>query len=70
MENGAELSKGMLRVHVLALEDKINGKNPTHHSLMTWIVPHAAECVTKYLKGADGNSLRTFIWKKYQRRVI
>ena len=46
----------MLRVHVLALENKVNGKIPTHHPLMTWIVPHAAECLTKYLRGADGKT--------------
>ena len=56
MENGVKLLKGMLRVHVLALENKINGKIPTHHPLMTWIVPHAAECVTKYSRGADGKT--------------
>ena len=56
MENGVKLLKGMLRVHVLALEQKICGNIPTHHPLMTWIVPHAAECITKYLKSSDGKT--------------
>lgn len=44
-------------MHVLALENKLQVLVPTHHPLMTWIVPHAAECITKYLRGPDGKTL-------------
>ena len=57
MENGVKLLKGVLRVHVVALEEKIGGQIPSAHPLMTWIVPHAGECITKYLKGPDGKTL-------------
>ena len=51
-----ENPEGVLRVHILALESAIDGKIPTHHAAMTWLVPHAADCITKYLVGGDGKT--------------
>ena len=62
MENGVKLLKGVLRVHVIALEEKIGGQIPSAHPLMTWIVPHAAECITKYLNGPDGKTPYPVSW--------
>ena len=53
VENGVTLLKGLLRVHLLALERKIGGTAPTRHPVMAWLVEHVADVVTKYLQGAD-----------------
>ena len=64
MENGVKLQKGVLRVHFLALEEKIGGSIPSNHPVMTWLVPHAAECITKYLMGPDGKTPYHRLWGK------
>ena len=56
IENGIKIFKGMLRVHTLALKRKIGGKLPTHHAVLTWLVEHVADVITKYLQGKDGKS--------------
>ena len=56
VENGVRLIKGLLRVHVLALEHKLGHRVPSKHPLMTWLVEHVADVVTKYLRGSDGRT--------------
>ena len=56
IENAVGLFKAMLRVHVLALEAKIEGEIPTHHPVMAWLVKHTAECISKYMVGRDGKT--------------
>ena len=43
-------------MHLLALQDKIQGDIPTHHPLMTWLVEHVGEIISKYTKGSDGRT--------------
>jgi len=56
IEAGVKIVKGMLRVHLLALERKLEGKVPTHHPIMTWLVEHVADVITKHLQGKDGRT--------------
>ena len=56
VENGVKLIKGLLRVHVLALERKLGHRVPAKHPLMAWLVEHVADVATKYLRGVDGRT--------------
>ena len=56
IENGVKVFKGFLRVHLGALERKTGGKIPSKHPLLTWLVEHAADVVTKYLQASDGRT--------------
>ena len=56
IENGVRLVKEMVRVHLSALEKNISGTIPSNHPVITWLVPHSAECITKYMMGKDGNT--------------
>jgi len=56
IENAVRLVKEMIRVHTIALERKIDGTVPTHHPVMSWIVEHAADMITKYMVGKDGKT--------------
>ena len=56
-ESGLKTFKGMLRVHLMALERKLGGVTiPTSHPIMTWLTEYAADVLTKYLVGADEKS--------------
>jgi hypothetical protein len=48
--------RGFLRVHLGALERKTGSKVPSKHPLITWLVEHAADVVTKYLQASDGRT--------------
>jgi hypothetical protein len=56
VENGVKIFKGLLRVHLMALERKIEGYIPSAHPLMTWLVEHVSDLLTKYLQGSDGKT--------------
>jgi hypothetical protein len=56
IENGVKLFKGMLRVHLQALERKISGYIPSSHPVMTWLVEHVSDIITKYLQSSDGKT--------------
>ena len=66
VENGGKLFKGIIRVHVMALERKIGGSVPSKHPLMAWLVEHVADVVTKYLQASDG---RTAYERLFGKRV-
>ena len=51
-----KLFKGVLRVHLAALERKAGVLIPTDHPVMTWLVEHVSDVLSKYLLGADGHS--------------
>ena len=40
----------------LGLEDKIKCKIPVTHPVITWLVPHAADLLTKFVVGKDGRT--------------
>ena len=56
VENGVKLFKGVLRVHLLALEKKLEAHIPSAHPIMTWLVEFVSDVITKYLQGSDGKS--------------
>ena len=70
IENGVKLFKGLLRVHLLALEKKIEGFIPSDHPVMSWLVECVSDVVTKYLQGNDGKpGTRGCLGNKSMRRV-
>ena len=56
VENGVKLFKGVLRVHLLAFERKLDAHIPSAHPVMTWLVEFVSDIITKYLQGSDGKS--------------
>ena len=56
IECGVKTFKGLLRVHVMALEKKADVYVPTAHPLMKWLVEHVTDLATKYLGGSDGKT--------------
>jgi hypothetical protein len=55
-EVGVQIVEGMLRTQKLGLERRLGAKIPCAHPAMTWLVPHAADSVTKFLRGSDGKT--------------
>lgn len=47
IEAGVKTFKGLLRVHLLALERKADMHLPTGHPLMKWLVEHVTDLTTK-----------------------
>ena len=45
-----------MRVHLLSLEAKIDAKFPSGHPVLTWLVEHASDLVSKYMVGIDGKT--------------
>ena len=56
VENGVKLFKGLARVHLAALEKKIEGHLPSAHPVMAWLVECVADILTKYMQGNDGKT--------------
>ena len=56
IENGVKMAKGLLRVHLHALENKIDGHIPSNHPVMAWMSEFVGDAITKGLVGADGKS--------------
>ncbi len=51
-----KLIKGILRVHLLALERKVAVRFPSAHLVVAWLVEHISDVGCKYLVGADGRT--------------
>jgi hypothetical protein len=56
VENAVKLVKGMIRVHLLALERKVGGRFPGTHPVLAWLIEHVSDLITKYVQGADGRT--------------
>ena len=56
IENGVRLFKGVLRVHLAALEKKVGVVFPSEHPVTAWLVEHASDVLSKYLVGSDGHT--------------
>ena len=56
VENGVKLLKGLVRVHVLALERKLGVRFPAGHPVLAWVIEAVGDLATKHLKGADGRT--------------
>jgi hypothetical protein len=53
VENGVKLIKGLLHVHVLALENMVGARFSTEHPVIAWLIEHVADVAAKYLQGVD-----------------
>ena len=56
----------MLRVHLLALERKVDSRVPSKRPLMASLVEHVLDVITKYLRRTDG---RTAYERLFGKRV-
>ena len=46
----------LLRVHKLAIDNRIGTKLPVKHALFTWLVEHVADVLNRFAVGADGKT--------------
>ena len=56
IENGVKLGKGILRVLLLALEERLGGRLPCSHPSFAHLVGHSSAVLTKHLRGKDGKT--------------
>ena len=56
IEGAVRIVKGLLRVHLTALEHKIGAKFPSGHAVLTWLVEHVTDIVAKYVVCVDGKT--------------
>ncbi len=49
-------TRPLLRVHLAALERRIGAKFPSGHPVLTWLVEHVSDIVSKYMVGLDGKT--------------
>jgi hypothetical protein len=56
IEGAVKIVKGLLRVHLAALERRIGGRFPSGHPVLTWLVEHVSDIVSKYMVGLDGKT--------------
>ena len=56
VEGGVRIFKGLLRVHLAALERRIGAKFPSNHPVLTWLVEHVGDVISKYMVGVDGKT--------------
>ncbi len=56
IEGAVKIVKGMLRVHLAALEKKISARFPSGHPVLTWLVEHVTDIISKYMVGVDGKT--------------
>ncbi len=45
-----------MRVHLAALERRIDAKFPSDHPVLTWLVEHVSDVISKYMVGVDGKT--------------
>jgi hypothetical protein len=56
IEGAVKIVKGLLRVHLAALERRVGAKFPSGHPVLTWLVEHVSDVITKYMIGLDGKT--------------
>jgi hypothetical protein len=56
IEGAIKILKGLLRVHLAALERRIGAKFPSDHPVVTWLVEHVSDVISKYMVGVDGKT--------------
>ena len=66
-ESGVRLFKGLLRVHLAALERKAGVMLPSGHPVTAWLVEHVADVLTKHLVGSDGHTAYERLFGKQAR---
>ena len=50
------IDRWFLRVHLLALESRLQGRLPCNHPVFAWLVQHSSSVLTKSLVGKDGRT--------------
>ena len=55
-ENAVKIVKGLMRVHLGALERKIGARFPGEHPVIAWLAEFVGDSCTKYLQGTDGKT--------------
>eukprot|EP00969_Alexandrium_andersonii_P103817 4580855-Alexandrium_andersonii.AAC.1 len=48
--------KGLIRILMLAPQERLQGEIPVDHPVMLWLVEHASELLAKHLVGHDGRT--------------
>ncbi len=56
IEGAVKILKGLLRVHLAALERRIGGRFPASHPVMTWLVEYAGVLLTRHKVRPDGRT--------------
>ncbi len=56
IEGAVRVVKGLLRVHLMALETKIDARFPSDHPVLTWLVEHVTDVISKHMVGVDGKT--------------
>ena len=56
IESGVKTYKGLWRVHLHALEKKLDGHIPSDHPVMSWMAEFIGDTLTKHLVAADGKT--------------
>jgi hypothetical protein len=56
IEGAVRIVKGLLRVHLMALEAKIGARFPSGHAVLTWLVEHVTDVISKHMVGVDGKT--------------
>ena len=56
VENAVKIAKGLMRVHLSALERKVGARFPSDHPMIAWLAEFVGDTCTKYLQGADGRT--------------
>jgi hypothetical protein len=73
VESAIKQVQGQIRTLRLNLQARYQEILADNHSVMTWLVPHAADCLNRYLVGTDGKTPRQRLkgrnFKKCSRRV-
>jgi hypothetical protein len=56
VERAVRSAKDQIRTLKLALQARIKRKIPQKHAMMTWLVEHAGDCITKWQANHDGKT--------------
>ena len=56
VENAVKIAKGLMRVHLGALERKVGARFPSNHPVIAWLAEFVGDTCTKYLQGVDGRT--------------
>ena len=55
-EQAVQALKGILRTHVLALEERLGCRFPADRPVLSWMVEASADLITKHNRGPDGRT--------------
>ena len=56
VERAIQQVEKLLRVHLLSLENKLCGKIPVDHPVVSWLIQHVSDLINKFLVGHDGRT--------------